>query len=530
MIKKSVSVILIITLILAVMTACSEKDKTGKVISVPVTYMPKTFDPQIASTVSEKEIAVNCFDMLFKLDEDGQVQKNTCEDYTVSDDGLTYTFKIKKGLKYYVSGKASAFLEDDEEKSEFVCDAYDYAFGITRAILPETEAEDFNLLSSIKNAQAIHDGEMDKSKLGIKVVDANTLKIVLEKKDNDFIYALTQAVSAPCDQDFFEATSGRYGLDIKYIISNGMFYLSYIADDSYAKISKNEEYSSADPAIPSAVVFYLNSDSKTIASKLKKGDYDVAFLSKALAEETGPDTNKLYFENITYAMVFNMSKETLQNEKLRKGLFGCINKSDLAGETANSLIAPFYLVNGKAYDSSSAKGVNYDIKAARANMVAAYEELEINAMSIDILCTDQTQNIAKSIVSNWQKNIGVELNGTVKVSEDFDKDISEGNYDIVIYPLSKDTNKASEFLAVFRSESEDNIFGLESEDYDKLYDKMSESVNNKKVTTAENYLTQNAIVLPLYYESTCFASAESVEGIYFVGNMSNVYFGKGMKE
>ena len=529
MARKLISIILILVFVTSVFTGCREKDRTGKQFAVPVASLPQTFDPQIASSVSERQIALNCFDMLFRIDENGEIKNNACESYKVSADGLTYVFRIRKDLKYFVSDRVKSFLEEKEINPDFACNANDYAFGITRAILPETEAADFELLQNIKNAAAVHEGKMSKNKLGIKVVDDYTLKIVLEKKDSAFTYALSQAVSAPCNKKFFEATAGRYGLERRYIISNGLFQISYIADESYTKISKNEEYPGSRQAIPSSVVFYLNTDGASVLAKLKKGSYDLAFTDSDSAAELSKDESKEYFENITYAMVFNMNREKLQNDKLRLGLTGCIDRQNLSDKPADALISPYYKVNGKTFDKSSAKTIGYNIRTARANMIAAYEELEIKSMSVDILCTEKTQAVAKSIVSNWQKNIGVELNGTVTVSDDFENAVMSGEYDIVIYPVSVDSDRAEDFLSVFVTDSEYNCFGFKSEDYDKAFAAMKKKTNMNTVSKVQNYLTGKAVVIPLYYDSTCFVLAKDVEGIYFAGNRSNVYFAEGMK-
>ena len=86
--------------------------------------------------------------------------------------------------------------------------ADDFAFGITRGILPETQAADFSLLSNIKNAEAVHNGEADPSSLGISS-DGNTLVITLQKPDKNFLFALSQPISAPCNEQFLSLTNRR---------------------------------------------------------------------------------------------------------------------------------------------------------------------------------------------------------------------------------------------------------------------------------------------------------------------------------
>ena len=60
-------------------------------------------------------------------------------------------------------------------------------FGITRAILPETNSQNYSLLSIIKNADKVHSGEASSDELGIKAINDYTLEITLEEKTTDFL-------------------------------------------------------------------------------------------------------------------------------------------------------------------------------------------------------------------------------------------------------------------------------------------------------------------------------------------------------
>lgn len=157
--------------------------------------MPQHFDPQIAKSQGEKIVAVNTFDGLFKLDENGQPQSCAVKNYKVSADGLVYTFYLHNNLEYYVSKVAKSFIEDQEAEIDAKVTAQDFAFGITRAILPETNAPDYDILSVIKNAENVHNGGASASSLGVRVVDDYTLEITLERKSDEFLFALSQPVS-----------------------------------------------------------------------------------------------------------------------------------------------------------------------------------------------------------------------------------------------------------------------------------------------------------------------------------------------
>ena len=490
--------------------------------------MPQHFDPQIAKSQGEKIVAVNTFDGLFKLDENGEPQKCAVKDYKVSTDGLVYTFYLREDMKYFISKSAKSFIESKETEIEAKVTAHDFAFGITRAILPETNAPDYGLVSVIKNAENVHNGLETASSLGIRVVNDYTLEITLERKTDDFLFALSQPVSFPCDEEFFNLTSGRYGLDRKYTISNGAFYLSDIAEDESVRFSKNTEYNGSFVATPTSVRLYVNSDQKDIAKKINGKNYSVAFLSSTEAKESlNKKVNKVYLQNTTTALVFNLSKETMQNINLRTGLVESINFTSVTETPAKSLVP-------SAFDLSTDKNIVLatNVDSAREKLKTAFNELKTDTLTVNVLCTEEYEDIAKGIVSCWQANIGVELNGAITVVEqkDFDSAIKNGSYDTAIYPLSIDSNRSVDFLGMFKSENALNIFRYASEEYDRMYNEFKVAPTFNKAIDCETYLLKNAVIMPIINENTIFSTAKDVSGVYFAVDSSNIYFYKGQSK
>lgn len=513
-----------LVLISTCFSGCKGDEETGEALACAISQMPSTFDPQIASSTVEKMISVNIFDGLFKLDENGEPQKCAAVDYSVSSDGLVYTFQIQKDTYYYLSSAVKSFLKDKDVTIDAKITAEDFAFGIIRSILPETNSADFELLSAIKNANAVHNGTMGADSLGIRVTGEYSLEITLEKPSNEFLYALSQPVSYPCDKEFFELTGGRYGLASKYIITNGGFYLSNVSEDKSVRIAMNSEYKGSHKVIPSAVGFYLNSDSVSVADKLDKGDYNVGFFTDEDAiDEFGGRVQQNVLENISCSLIFNMKKENLQNLSLRTGLVAGIDLTHLADETMQTLIPAYFGVDG------AVERISFNANNAHNTMIKAFEELKIKNLSVDILCTEKYEKMAKNIVNSWQSSIGVELNGTVTVADEkeFNQKISSGEYELAIYPITVDSDKASDFLKVFTTG--ENVFSYSSDEYNRIWNDVKNNPTNDKINYAQSYLLKNAVVLPLVSEDTVFAVAKGTNGIYFCGNRANVYFYKGQK-
>lgn len=529
MIKKITAVFTAMIIIITCFSACGEKEKSGKAFAAAVAEMPEHFDPQIAKTTGERMIAVNLFDGLFKPDENGNIVKCAAEDYSISEDGLTYTIRLRDDVKYFVSDSVKKYIKNEDGKVPSKVTADDFVFGITRAILPETDAPFYDLLSSIKNADKVHSGLLPASELGIKAADERTIVITLERKTPDFLYALSQPVSYPCNKEFFELTKGRYGLDTEYTITNGAFYLSSVNEDTSVRIAKNEEYAGSFSAVPSSVGFYVNNNETEVAQKVDNGDYDCGFFASETAkDELGRKVQKVDLMNTTYSLVFNMKKENMQNTSLRNGLVASIDMEAFSDNTANALVSPYYKAAGQPLDANGVEKIPYNVDTARASVKQAFSELQVKNLTVEILCTTDYADEAKKTVSSWQKNIGVELNGTVTAvsNDEFDKKLRAGEYDIVLYPLSIDSDNAVSFLSLFTT---DNIFAYSSEEYDRLWGELRNAPNGQKANDCQSHLMKNAVALPLFYDSTEFAVAKDVSGIYYYSDSANVYFYKGQK-
>lgn len=527
MIKKIISLFCVAVLVVTSFSACTKKDTTNKFFACGTTEMPQHFDPQIATTTGEKMIAVNIFDGLFKLDENNKPVKCAVKDYKISEDGLVYTFYLYDNTEYYISGDVQDFLDEKGAALDKSVKAGDFAFGIIRGLLPETQAPDFDLLSSIKNAEKIRKGELSSSQAGVKVIDDYTLQITLEKKDDDFLYALTQPVSFPCNKDFFELTAGRYGLDEEYIISNGGFYISSVADEKSVVINKNTEYKGQFAPIPSGVGFYLNGTTLDIAKKVDDGTYDVGFFVDGQdKEQLGRSVIKQELENIACTLIFNMADQVLQNNTLRRGLVASVDLKTVAENPLQSVLPPYF-----KSEKNTVEGIPYSIDSARDNMVKAFDELGLKSLEVEIICTAEYSAYAKALVNCWQENIGVELNGVVTVLEkvDFNKRLAGDDYQMAICPLTTDSDKPYEYFSMLTTNNEANVMNYSSAEFDRLVEELVTSSTGEKVAYCESYLLKNAIVLPLYTETTTYAVHKDSTGIYFSGDSSNIYFYKGQK-
>ena len=279
MIKKLLCILLSAVLFLCTFSACGDDDDVSLVM--PISSDPLCLDPQIAETLTAKTIINNCFEGLVRLDKEHKVVPGVAESWTISANGLEYTFKLREDTNWQLLKTYKDVLDDENYMENFKTQvtAHDFEFGLKRAVDKITDSPDADKLYCIKNAQKIHNGEADKSTLGVKATDDSTLVITLERPDPDFLRILTLPLCMPCNEEFFKATHAKYGLELKYTFCNGPFYLGRWTVDHSLVIYRNEGYKGNEKVKPTAVYFNINKEEESVISKLKQNNYHSAYIS-----------------------------------------------------------------------------------------------------------------------------------------------------------------------------------------------------------------------------------------------------------
>ena len=113
--RKTVILLLCVCFAASVFSSCSKSDKPIDFI-YPFSGDVNSYDPQVAATSDEYLIIENTFEGLIRIDDDGKVRAGAAEKWDISNDGKTYTFKIKKGLKWDINTEK---YTEGEKKGEF---------------------------------------------------------------------------------------------------------------------------------------------------------------------------------------------------------------------------------------------------------------------------------------------------------------------------------------------------------------------------------------------------------------------------
>ena len=223
-----------------------------------------SFDPQLAGSDPELIIVENCFQGLLDTDQEGHIIAGAAKTWSVSEDGLIYTFEIREGLLW--------------SDGETPVTADDFPFAFQRLFAPETAAPSRSDYFNIVNAQEVSSGQYQSSMLGVKTVGTHTLIITLQSPDPLFPDLLTNAAAMPCNREFFESTKGRYGLGLSYTMFNGAYYVRRINNYSYV-LSPNEYSEIANFEYENVYLFVKDDPSADAVERLLNETVDASVLN-----------------------------------------------------------------------------------------------------------------------------------------------------------------------------------------------------------------------------------------------------------
>ncbi len=531
--KRIVSLLLIFAMLFSLSSCAKIKKILGRgakqVFSYPIDQMPETLDPQIASSAAELTIIENCMEGLVRVNAEGKAVPAVAESWKVSADGLKYTFNLRRDAAWYIDDSFEYPIDAGFDKT---IKAGDFVYAISRAVKKSTKAPDFQSVSLIKNAVKIHDsGSNDTSSLGVKAIDDYTLQITLETPNSAFILSLASAVFMPCDKEFFDSCSGRYGRQLKYFISNAGFYLKNWVEKSLT-ISKNEEYKGSNPSKGESVTLYYDENA---TENFKNDNYDAIpvsgdYIGEAIADE---NITVQKYDDTVWSIAVNCKSTFGSSARFRQALMQCVKSDELTfpdwTSDAQGIVPNICTLGNENYRTVAkhAKYLPYNTSDATKKYFGALsslfkDEAAEKGSLVKVYTIAAFEETAKQIVQMWQRNLGTGFQAKINAVsfEELEEAVENGSYDIAVYPFSADTQDSLVFLNKFKTK--DNVLNFNSAAFNKI---LSSKMNElKKAKTAENVLLSTGAVMPLVTSNSYYAQRKNISGIYFYAFGGKVNF------
>ena len=276
-----------------VLAACSGSSAKGeKTFSYTYETDPDNLNYLTTGKASTSNITSNVIDGLMENDRYGNFVPSIAEDWSVSQDGLTYTYTIRKDAKWYTS--------EGEEYAPVK--AQDFVTGLKYAADNKSEAL-YLVQESIKGLDAYVKGEVkDFSEVGIKAIDDQTVQYTLNKPESFWNSKTTMGILAPVNEEFLTSKGSDFAkaTDPSSILYNGPFLLKSLVAKSSVEFEKNPNYWDKDNVHIDKVKlsFWDGQDTNKPAETFKAGGFSTARLFPTSASY--PETEKEFKDNIVY--------------------------------------------------------------------------------------------------------------------------------------------------------------------------------------------------------------------------------------
>lgn len=498
----------------------------GLDLSVQVGPNPETIDPALNSAADGANVIVHAFESLLIVDSENKIVGGQAESFDVSEDGLTYTFHLRDGLKWSDGTPLTA---------------NDFVYSWKRLADPNTAAPyAADMLGYVKGYEEAAAGNLDA--LGVSASDDKTLVVELSAPCVYFSKLVTHASMVPVQQAVVDAAGDQWCLKPDTYVSNGPLKMIEWVPGSHITFAKNENYWNADKITLNTLKFVLMEDANAAYSAYQTGE--VSMIKDVPTEEIPAlkGTEEFHVEpgmGISY-IDFQNQKEPFNNPDVRKALSLAIDRDYLANTVMQGIGAP--AANFVPRGVSDAEGGTFFEDVTRKNNggdffnvenyesdVAKAKELLAKAgypdgkgfPVVEYMTNDAGYNkpVAEYLQSCWKEALGINVDIKILEWATFTPTRRAGDYQIARDAWSLDYDDPSNLLNLMMSTSGNNNALYKNPELDKLLNEANSTadVNEhyEKLHEAENMILNDAAIAPLNYRNEFWLQDSKLKGTWY---------------
>ena len=370
--------------------------------SMPYASDPVTWDGLATSRAADTDAIINTYDGLMESDVVGTLQPALAESYEVSDDGLTYTFHLRKDVKW----------TDSQGREVDTVKADDFVAGMQHMCDAQGGLE-YLVQGVIKNVSQYISGEVtDFDEVGVKAVDDYTVEYTLEEPCSYFMTMLGYTIFMPMSRSYYQSQGGKFGAE----------YDSSAADYQYGKDSNSIAYCGpylvTNATAKNTIVFKLSD------SYWNKDNVNIKTLTWLFNDQS--DVTKMYTDakagTVDYVNLNTSTMETAKSE-------GLYDQYAVVSDTDATSFMGFYYINrtatANANDGTTAKSTKSDEEIQRTNKALqnvhfrraisfAADRGAYNAQQVgeDLKYTSLRNTFTPGYFVSLSKDTTIQINGT----------------------------------------------------------------------------------------------------------------------
>ena len=506
-----------------------ESTGTASGFTVQLGSNPETLDPALNNAIDGANTLITVFEPLLLIDENNEVIPGQAESYTVSDDGLVWTFTMRDGLKW-------------SDGSDLTAKDFEYSF--KRLAAPDTAAPYAETVVGMIDGYADATGNPDAGGNMTTEPDFDALNVVASEDGKTLTVTLSYpcayfdklaafAAMSPVQQATVEANGDAWCTEPDTYICNGPYYISDWVPSERLVLTKNPNYVGgwdSSKIVSDTITLLLLEDSSASYAAYNSGE---AQLVKDVPTDEIPSLTKaedggdFYVDTIlgTYYLSLNDQKEPFNDVNVRKALSLAIDRDYVANtimqgtySAASNLVGPG-IVDEQGYFYDNANGGSPYIAADyEANMAEAGYPNGEGFPTIEYSTNDSGYHVplAEYLQQTWG-DLGITLSISKMEWSAFTAARRAGEYDVARNGWVMDYNDPSNMIELFTTGNGNNDGKYSSADFDaaveasKVADK---SVHFQKLHEAEDILMEDAAAIPVAYYTDFWLQSPSLKGTW----------------
>ena len=458
---------------------------------------PGSLDPALAEDVHAFNILTDLYEGLVAASVTGELVKGVAESWTVSDDGLIYTFTLRRDARWSNGDRVTSL---------------DFVTAFHRVANPDTASVYGFLLDPILHFADVQNGSLPADQLGVAAVDERILEIRLLEPSPQILAVLAMPIAFPTHES---TVARRAFADPDAFVGNGAYSLIAYNIGGPTRMRRNPMYWDAGSVAVEEIVYLPIVDPGTELNMYRAGELDITNSIPTehirLLRENRPGEVRIAPSLALYYLAFDLTEPPLDNAKLRQALTMAINREQLValigrGEQPAFGIVP-HGVTGHVGSEFTWRAFSKDDRLRRARALyrdAGYSKDSPLAINYTYDAGDIHEKVAVAVSSMWRESLGVEVTLEKREWQYFlqTRDNRE-EWQVMRFAWFGDYNHASTFTNIFRSGEPQNLSAYANPEYDRLLAAASSETDLARsaahMTRAESVLLADHPIAPLYF-------------------------------
>jgi oligopeptide transport system substrate-binding protein len=480
---------------------------------------PRTIDPVLNNAVDGSVVIFNLFEGLVRIGLDDAPEAGHAESWEVSEDGMTWTFHLRKGLKW---------------SDGVPITAEHFRYGFLRLLDPENASPYAHYGFCLKNGEAYYNGKAKAEDVGLKAVDDATFVIQLEFQTPLLLDYLAYHIFFPARPEIVAKDPRGWTSKPETIVCNGPFVLTDWQHNSEMTIKKNPNYWDADSVKIDGVRLVMITDSNTALAAFKAGKLDFLKTPPApmLPQLFQSGEAKVAPTLGTSFSVFNVKKKPFDDVRVRKAFALAVDRTALVEKVTMGKQKPAagfipYGIPGPAKDKDfrAASGKDYlplraDVEGAKKLLAEAGYPDGKGFPKVTYKYNSNVGNtaLAEALQAMWKQNLGVEVELFAEEWKVFIDTRAQHNFEIARHAYLVDFFDAGSLLELWLTGTYENYAEYSDARYDEVVKASLREMDTAKrvgyLLEAEDILMRDMPVLPLYFYATPYMQSARVKNIY----------------